>query len=112
MQVASIFNAFGTRVQLFERGPRILRTEDEDLAAAVATGFRESGMVVREGFGAIESFEKTPTGVRMNFSKDGKRESAEAALAVVALGWVADTAGLDLAAAGVASDASRVREGG
>ena len=107
VQVASIFNAFGSRIQLFEAGPRILATEDEDVAAAVRTAFRESGMVVRENFGAIESFEKTPTGVRMNFSKDGKRDSAEATLAVVAVGWVADTAGLNLAAAGVEADQRR-----
>ena len=104
VQVASIFNAFGSRIQLFEAGPRILPTEDEDVAAAVAAAFRESGMVVHENFGAIESFEKTPTGVRMIFSKDGHRDSAEAALAVVAVGWVADTAGLNLAAAGVETD--------
>ncbi len=73
VQVASIFNAFGTRVQLFEAAPRILMTEDEEIAAAVAAEFRRSGMVVQENFGAIESFEKTTTGVRMNFSKDGKR---------------------------------------
>ncbi len=101
VQVASIFNAFGTRVQLFEAGPRILSTEDEDVAAAAAMAFRESGMVVRENFGGIESFEKTPIGVRMNFSKDGKRNSAEASLVVVAVGWAADTSGLNLTAAGV-----------
>ncbi len=101
MQVASIFHAFGSRVQLFEAAPRILMTEDDDVAAAVATAFRESGMVVRENFGTIESFEKTPTGVRMIFSEDGHRDSVEAALAVVAVGWAADTAGLNLAAAGV-----------
>ena len=106
-QVASIFNAFGTRVELFEAGPRILATEDEDVAAAAAAAFRKSGMVVRENFGAIESFEKTPTGVRMNFSKDGRRESAEAALVVVAVGWAADTAGLNLAAAGVEVNARK-----
>ena len=89
-QVASIFNAFGSRVQLFQAGPRILPTEDEDVSAAVAAAFRESGIVVRENFGAIESFEKTPSGVRMIFSKDGVRDSAEAALAVVAVGWVAE----------------------
>ena len=100
-QVASIFQAFGSRVQLFEAGPRILPTEDEDVSAAVATAFRESGMVVRESFGTIESFEKTPGGVRMVFSKDGVRNSAEAALVVVAVGWVADTAGLNLPAAGI-----------
>jgi pyruvate/2-oxoglutarate dehydrogenase complex dihydrolipoamide dehydrogenase (E3) component len=101
VQVASIFQAFGTKVQLFQAGPRILHTEDEDVSAVVATAFREAGMVVRENFGSIESFAKTSSGVRMEFSKDGKRDSVEAALAVVAIGWVADTAGLNLAAAGV-----------
>ena len=39
--------------------------------------------------------------MRMNFSNDGNRDSAEAALVVVAVGWAADTAGLNLAAAGI-----------
>jgi pyruvate/2-oxoglutarate dehydrogenase complex dihydrolipoamide dehydrogenase (E3) component len=104
VQVASIFTSFGSHVQLFEAGRHILSAEDEDVAAAVATGFRDLGMVVRENFGVIESFEKTSTGVRMNFRKDSQRESAEAALAVVAAGWTADTAGLNLAASGVTLD--------
>ena len=104
VQVASIFNAFGTRVQLFQAAPRILTTEDEDVSAAVAAAFRESGIVVREGFGTIESFEKTPTGIRMVFSKDGIRDNVEATLAVVAVGWVADKARLNLAAAGIEID--------
>jgi len=103
-QVASIFNAFGSRVQLFQAGPRILPAEDEDVSAAVANAFRGSGIVVREDFGEIESFEKTPSGVRMIFSKDGARDSAEAALAVVAVGWLANSAGLSLATAGVETD--------
>jgi dihydrolipoamide dehydrogenase len=103
-QVASIFNAFGSRIQLFQAGPRILPTEDEDVSAAVAAAFRASGIDVQEGFGAIESFQKTSAGVRMNFAKNGNRDSAEAALVVVAVGWVANTAGLNLAAAGVEID--------
>ena len=105
VQVASIFQALGSRVQLFQAGPRILPTEDEDISAVVTTAFRESGMVVRENFGTIESFEKTPSGVRMTFTKEGARDSAEAALVVVAIGWVADTAGLNLPAAGVQTNA-------
>ena len=104
VQVASIFNAYGSRIQLFQTGPRILPSEDEDVSAAVSAAFRESGIVVRENFGTIESFEKTPTGVRMIFSKNGGRDSAEATLAVVAVGWVANTAGLSLATAGVEID--------
>ncbi len=107
VQVASIFNAFGSQIHLYEAAPRILMTEDEEVAAAVRTAFGESGMIVRENFGAIESFEKTATGVRMNFSKDGKRDSVEATLAVVAVGWAADTAGLNLSAAGVELDRRR-----
>jgi dihydrolipoamide dehydrogenase len=101
VQVASIFNAFGSRIQLFQTGPRILPSEDEDVSAVVATAFRKAGVAVHENISAIESFEKTPTGVRMNFSRDDVRDSAEATLAVVAVGWEADTAGLSPATAGV-----------
>jgi dihydrolipoamide dehydrogenase len=104
VQVASIFRAFGSRVQLYQAGPRILATEDEDVSRAVAAALRESGMVVHEDFGSIESFEKTPGGVRMHFVKDGVRHHADAALAVVAVGWMADIAGLNLTTAGVETD--------
>jgi pyruvate/2-oxoglutarate dehydrogenase complex dihydrolipoamide dehydrogenase (E3) component len=104
VQVASIFNAFGSRVQLFEPGPRILSAEDKDVAASVAAAFRDAGLLVHENFGIVDSFEKTATGVRMNFCKDGKRNSAEATLVVAATGWAANTAELNLAVAGVVTD--------
>lgn len=103
-QVASVFNAFGSRIQLFHTGPRILPTEDEEVSAQVAAAFRESGIEVREAFGVIELFEKTSDGIRMHFSKDGLRENTEASLAVAAIGWAANTTGLDLARAGVETD--------
>ena len=105
VQLASVFRAFGTEVQLFERGPRILALEDEAVSAAVASGLRASGVAVHERFGAITAFEKTAAGVRMNFRVGDELRSAEAALAVVAVGWVADTASLNLGAAGVEVDA-------
>lgn len=100
-QVASIFNAVGTKVQLFQAAPRIVPTEDVDISAAVAEAFRASGIAVHENFGTIESFERSASGVRMWFTKDGVRSSAEAAVVVMAVGWVAGTAGLDLATAGI-----------
>ncbi|AKF04487.1 dihydrolipoyl dehydrogenase family protein [Sandaracinus amylolyticus] len=104
VQVASIFHAFGTHVQLFQAGARILPTEDEDVAAEVTDAFRAAGITVRTDFGVIESFEKTASGLRMIVSRDGDRSTAEAALAVVAIGWVANTAELGLDVAGVAAD--------
>jgi dihydrolipoamide dehydrogenase len=101
VQVASIFNAVGSRIQLFQTGPRILPSEDEDISEAVAAAFRSANITVHENIRAIDAFEKTPTGVRMIFSRDGVRDSAEATLAVVTVGWVADTDGLSIATAGV-----------
>ncbi|MBV9957402.1 MAG: NAD(P)/FAD-dependent oxidoreductase [Acidobacteria bacterium] len=105
VQVASIFNALGSGIQLFHAGQRILPTEDEEVSAAVAEALRESGIVVREDFGCIESFEQTSSGVRMFLTKEGRRESVEAALAVTTIGWVANTGGLQLAQAGIETDA-------
>jgi pyruvate/2-oxoglutarate dehydrogenase complex dihydrolipoamide dehydrogenase (E3) component len=104
VQIASIFGAFGSRVQLFEAGPRILAGEDADVAAAIAAAFRRNGVEIHENVGTIESFERTSTGVRMNFLKDGKHQMAEAAVVITAVGWAADTTGLNLAAAGVVPD--------
>ena len=104
VQVASIFTAFGSRVQLFQAGSRLLPAEDEDVSAAVAEAFRDQGMVVREDFGTIESFEKAANGVRMHISKDGKLDAAESAIVVVAIGSMADTSGLGLPVANVEID--------
>lgn len=101
LQVASIFNTFGTRVELFEAGPRILPAEDEDTSTAIAAAFRTAGMSVREAFGRIDSFVKIPGGVRMTYSHNGKQQTAEASIAVVAAGWGVDTCALNLAAAGI-----------
>ena len=40
----------------------------------------------------------------MSFSKDGRREETEAALAVIAIGWAANTADLSLERVGVETD--------
>src|SRR6266496_4073165 len=58
VQVASIFNAYGSRIQLFQTGPRILPSEDEDVSAAVSAAFRSANIAVHVNIGAIEGFEK------------------------------------------------------
>jgi pyruvate/2-oxoglutarate dehydrogenase complex dihydrolipoamide dehydrogenase (E3) component len=104
VQVASIFHAFGTRVNLFQAGPRILPAEDEDVSRAVAGALRESGVEIHVDFGAVGRFERAPGGVRMTYGRNGDLRSAEARLAVAAVGWVADTSELAPDVAGVALD--------
>ena len=104
VQVASVFNAFGARVHLVEVAPRILMTEDREVSEAVRAALAESGIEVIENAGTIDRFERCAVGVRLIRSSGDGRRSVDAAVAVVAAGWVAATAGLDLARAGVQTD--------
>ena len=104
VQVASIFNAFGSRVTLFEAAPHILMSEDEQVAAAMTAALQGSGVRILEHAGTIERFEPCPAGVRLVYSRNGAQAHVDATLAVVAVGWVANTDGLDLAAAGVQTE--------
>ncbi len=101
MQVASIFNAFGTAIVLCQAGARVAPSEDEDVSAELARAYREDGIDVYENCGRIHALEAVPGGVRTAF----EHRTVETQLAVRCAGWIADTAGLDLAAAGVATDA-------
>ena len=105
VQLASIFNAFGSRVTLFEAAPRILMSEDEDVAAAIGDTLATSGIEVLQNAGTIDRLEPSPGGVRLTRSDHGTSRHLEAAMAVVAIGWVANTAELNLPAAGVPTDA-------
>jgi dihydrolipoamide dehydrogenase len=104
VQVASIFHAFGSRVTLVEAAPRILMTEDEDVSLAVGSALGGLGIRIVEDAGVICRFEPRAAGVGLIHSRDGAEHSLEATLAVVAIGWVADTVGLNLPAVGVQTD--------
>lgn len=101
MQVASIFNAFGTHIVLAQNGPHIAPTEDEDVSTELARAYREDGVDVFEECGGVRSFESAARGVRATFP----HRTIETQLAVRCTGWIADTTGLNLSAAGVATDA-------
>jgi dihydrolipoamide dehydrogenase len=101
LQLASIFNAFGCRVSLFEAAPRILMTEDEDVSVAVRDAYREDGIEVVEGFGTIEAVEPHDGGVRFRY----ERSYRDVSLVVLAIGWEADVRGMSLHLAGVETDA-------
>ncbi|MBE2224901.1 MAG: NAD(P)/FAD-dependent oxidoreductase [Anaerolineae bacterium] len=103
-QVASIFNAFGTRVSLFELAPRILMTEDEDVSTAIKAAFEAHGMTVIEGFEGIEQIEKTNDGIRFRYKLAGQSHTLTVSALVMAVGWLANAEGLNLKAAGVATN--------
>ena len=101
VQVASIFNAFGSQVYLVEIAPRILMSEDQQVSEAVTAAMSASGVQVVADAGTIDRFERCATGVRLIHTTSDEQHSIDATLAVAAAGWVAATAGLGLERAGV-----------
>lgn len=104
VQVASIFNAFGSAVRLVEVAPRILMTEDEDVSRAVGSALGGAGVEVVEDAGRIVRFEPSSVGVRLVTRTDAGEHRHEATVAVIAIGWVAATSELHLERAGVQAD--------
>ncbi len=104
VQVASIFDAFGTKISLFEVAPRILPTEDPDVSAAMREALEALGIEVVAGFDGIEAVEPAGNGVRFKYTMAGETHALEVSVVVLAVGWVADADGLSLAAAGVELD--------
>ena len=102
-QVASIFNALGSSVTLCQAGPRIIASEDAEVSDAVAAAFREDGIAIHQGFGAIERVYAAAQGVGVTLAGT-ERLSLEAELAVCAIGWRADIDALKLARPGVATN--------
>ncbi|HEY2475209.1 MAG TPA: NAD(P)/FAD-dependent oxidoreductase [Candidatus Cybelea sp.] len=103
-QVASIFNALGSSVTICQAGPRIIASEDAEISDAVAAAFREDGIAIYQGFGAIERIDPAAEGVVVTLAGAPHRR-LEAELVVCAIGWSADTEALKPQRAGVTFDA-------
>jgi pyruvate/2-oxoglutarate dehydrogenase complex dihydrolipoamide dehydrogenase (E3) component len=104
VQVASIFDALGAEVTLVEVAPRILKIEDHAVSSAVHAAFEAAGVAVVVDAGAVERFERGPSGVWMVHRSPAGPRHFDAAFVVVAAGWVANTDGMRLDRAGVALD--------
>jgi pyruvate/2-oxoglutarate dehydrogenase complex dihydrolipoamide dehydrogenase (E3) component len=100
-QLTTIFDAMGSDVLLLDLAPRILMTEDEDVAASVTASFRGKGVQVETGIGGIDSIRKEADGLTLTWRRDGEAQSRPVDAVLMAAGWPANLAGLGLDAAGV-----------
>ena len=106
-EFAQFFARFGVKVTLIQRSEHILREFDTDAAREIEKVFRREG---------VEVFTNTKlTGTRragrcktVSFQHRGKTVSVSAGEILFALGRVPNTASLDLAKAGVATERGRI----
>jgi len=107
-ELAQFLSRIGSKVTLIQRSGQLLKENSGEAAAVVEQAFQDEGIDVHTGT-AITKIATTDGGVSVKFTKDGKTLTRRAAHLFNALGREPNTAGLDLAAAGVTlSDKGRI----
>ena len=104
VQVASILADFGCRVQILERGSRILSHEDEDLAKAIQTAFEARGIAVLAEVEGARSIAKQADCLMFRYARGGGEREIACDAVIVSQGWVPNSKAIGLEAAGVALD--------
>ncbi|MEG9249484.1 NAD(P)/FAD-dependent oxidoreductase [Arthrobacter sp. Soc17.1.1.1] len=105
-QMTTIFDALGSEVLLLDLAPRILMTEDDDVAAAVTAAFTGKGVQVETGIGGVDGIRADGGGLSLTWQQDGAPRSRSVDAVIMAAGWPANLPGLGLDAAGVATSRS------
>ena len=108
-QVGSIFAAFGTKVTILERSPRLLGVEEADIAAVVMEKFVERGIGIITGIDGVDRIENADAGVRLIYRLGGEEQAIEAEGVMLSAGWVGNLNPLNLSAAGVETVGPYVR---
>lgn len=101
-EMGHVFGALGVAVTIVERGPVLLARHDHDVAAAFTDAYR-ARFDLRLST-TVESVAPSGSGVRVELTGPTGPETVEAATLLVATGRVPNSDGLDVAAAGIATD--------
>ena len=99
-ELAQFLNRIGTRVTLVQRSRNILRNHSEDASCVIQHAFVDEGIELFAGT-QIQAITQARRGTTVTFHHDGKKITRRAAHLFNALGREPNTAGLNLAAAGV-----------
>lgn len=103
LEFAQIYARFGAKVTVIDRGPRLARREDADIAAAMRAILAADGVSFLFHT-HVESVVKAGHGVLLSLNTEGRRASVEASHLLLALGRIPNSADLGLEAAGLAVD--------
>lgn len=103
LEFAQMFRRFGSEVTVVEMGPRLVKHEDEDVAAAIKEILEKEGVQFRLGAECI-AFEKAGEKIGVHVSCDTGEPKMHGSHVLLAVGRVPNTDDLDLAKAGVEMD--------
>ena len=106
-EFAQFFARFGVKVTLIQRSEHILREFDTEAAVEIEKVFRREGIKIFTNTKLIDA-KRDGRLKTVSFQQEGKTISVPAGEILFALGRVPNTASLNLAGAGVASEQGRI----
>jgi len=104
VEFAQLFRRLGSEVTLVNAAPRVLEGEDEDVSDAVAAILADDGVRILAQ-GEATAVRRRNGGVSLGVATSAGATTVEGSHLLLAAGRVPNTEHLDLAAAGVATDA-------
>ena len=107
VEFAQLLVRFGVRVALVQRGTHLLRGFDTDAAEVLATVLRREGVDLYTGTELLDA-DRAGGQKRVRFRHGDREVTLAAAEVLLASGRVPNTAGLDLARAGVVTEGARI----
>ncbi len=99
-EFASFYSEYGTEIHLVEMLPELLPVEDVDISKLLKKLFEERGMNVHNS-AKVDKIECLKTKVKVNVTKEGRKEVLEAQLALLAIGVQGNVERLGLKKVGV-----------
>ncbi len=103
VEFATIWSGYGVEVTIVEMLPHILPNEDEEAAAELAKALKKRGVKVHAGT-KVKSVNKTEAGTSVLVEGDGREETIEAEITLVAVGFRPNSQGIGLEEVGVELD--------
>ncbi len=105
VEFAQMFRRFGSEVSVVQHAPHLLDREDEDVSRAVEDILREDGVELWLGSEATRAEAADRGGVALEIATPEGERSLRGSHLLVATGRVPNTDALDVAAAGLETDA-------
>jgi pyruvate/2-oxoglutarate dehydrogenase complex dihydrolipoamide dehydrogenase (E3) component len=103
LEFAQMFQRFGSRVTVIQRGNQLLPIEDTDVADEITKFLREDGMDILLNANA-ESVSSSGKAITLTVQHDNTTKTIEGTHFLIATGRHPNTADLNLPAAGIATD--------
>jgi pyruvate/2-oxoglutarate dehydrogenase complex dihydrolipoamide dehydrogenase (E3) component len=106
VELATYYAGLGRKTTIIQRGPRLLKGTDTDIADALAVGLRARGVDIFAGTRLLGA-SRTASGKRVEFEQADQTFAVEAGEIVNCLGRSPNVAGLDLDKTGLDTECGR-----